>query len=790
MAKPKQLKHEIVTVESDRDRVRLRPTIYTSSTGADGCRQVLGEAIDNALDELSAQNSVGDTVTVTFDNVTKEYIVEDNGGGIPHDGMLRAVSVLSSSGKYENGEESHYLMSSGINGYGAKLGTFLSDYAEYESIQNGESLKYRFEDGLLTDTKKSKAKGHGTKIKVLLSKRFLDIGHLEFSDIKRDYEEKSYLFPNIHMNLIHVNKGKEVKKFSYFGKDILDRVEQWKPDTEVIRVKSKQVKQVLKNLDDDKLTDCVILVDLAFGYKEDVLDAANKNDFIISYANSVHTYSGGTHVDGFYDGLVKYFRQQVIPNLKGKDKDLAIIPTDIISGACAFITVKLINPTFEAQFKSRIINPEVKFAVRDAVYEALCNEKPATIKQIVDFVKRVTRGRMASKKTRKKDISNAFSKDRIDKFKDINYNLRTTCPELVLVEGDSASDNAATARDANNQAIYGIARPANLLDMDSEQVEKIKGTFNNVLDICGIQPGKKCDPEKSTMRYILIMTDGDVDGDSICNSVVCLLAKHCKPMIDAGMVGRILPPAYSIPAGKGKKVYVRSQREFFDKVLKKFLDDTEVTYKGRKLSKKELRLLVEKNFDYDTELDHLAERNCCSSKLMEYIAWHYHGHNKDQKKSYWMTKLKPFSGISVLIENGMIILDGEPKGQDYINIAFDEYFDRHVYRFKKYQQNNVSIDGYTIDGKPDKTLYDVMHLMRTYIPKGVERFKGLGELDKDEMKTLCMDPKTRTVVIFKFKDFENDLEKINVIMSTKKMYAQARQQLILQTRLSDLDLDT
>lgn len=355
---------------------------------------------------------------------------------------------------------------------------------------------------------------------------------------------------------------------------------------------------------------------------------------------------------------------------------------------------------------------------------------------------------------------------------------------------DSASDNAASARDPNNQAIYGISRPANILDMESEQVEKIKTTFNNVLDICGIQPGKKCDPSKSTMTKILAMTDGDVDGDSIAISVICLLAKHCKPLIDAGMVGRILPPAYSIPDGKGKKVYVRSQREFFDKILKKFLKVTEVSYKGKLFSKKELREFIEKNFDYDTELDRLARRNCCDSKFMEYIAWHYHGHNKDQKKSYWLTKMKPYNGITVQLEHGMVILDGERKGEDYINIAFDEYFDRHVYRFKKYQKNNTSIDGYAINGEEGKTLYDVMHLVRTYIPKGVERFKGLGELDQDEMRTLCMDPKTRTVAIFKFNDFEKDMEKINIIMSTKKKYAQARQDLILQTRLSDLDLDT
>lgn len=355
---------------------------------------------------------------------------------------------------------------------------------------------------------------------------------------------------------------------------------------------------------------------------------------------------------------------------------------------------------------------------------------------------------------------------------------------------DSAADNAATARDPNNQAIYPIKRPANIYDMETERVNKIKTTFNDVLDICGIEAGKKCEPEKSTVNRILMLTDGDVDGDDISNSMVCLLAKHCRPLIDAGMVGRILPPAYSIPAGNGKKIYVRSQREFFDKITKKFIQDNTIGYKGKEFSKKDLRAFLEKNFEYDIRLDKLAKRSCCDPIIMEYIAWVYHGHVKDQKKSYWMNKLKQYNGLSVLIEDGEIVLDGDIPGYEHINIGLDEYFDRHVHRFKKYQSQNDYIYGFEINGEKDKSVYEIMHLMRTYIPKGVERFKGLGELSPDEMHDLCMDKEKRTVIIFKFKDFEKDMDKIDIMMSTNKQMMQARQDLIFNLRADEMDIDT
>ncbi len=359
---------------------------------------------------------------------------------------------------------------------------------------------------------------------------------------------------------------------------------------------------------------------------------------------------------------------------------------------------------------------------------------------------------------------------------------------------DSAVDNAETARDPYNQGIYGIKRPKNVFDIESYKLDKIKCTFNDVLDICHVKPGDKCNPEDSTMKRILMLTDGDVDGNEIAISVICLMAKHCKPLVDAGMIGRILPPAYSIPQPNGKPKYVRSQREFFDTIIKRFVKDNTVYYKGEELSKKELRHFIEVHFEYDTSLDQLAQRYCCESKVMEYIAWNYHNDETKQKKSYWsekISKLPTCKYVNVLMEDKTVVIDGDVTGFDYINIPLDATFNKHCWRFKKHQEGLISINGYKLNDTDDLTVYDIMHAMRKYIPKGVMRFKGLGELGKKEMRDLCLDPETRTVVIFKFKDYEKDMEKLSVIMSTKKEYADARADLLLSNlRIDTIDLDT
>lgn len=784
--------HVIVSIKDDKERVRKRPTIYIPSTGPEGAIHIIYEIIDNSIDELISKDSKGDTVSITFNIKTKVCKVVDDGGGIPHKGMLDALTVINSSGKFENDEESHFNFSGGVNGVGLKLSVFLSEWCTATSNFKGKSLTYKFIDGELTDTIEEKSTQKGTSVEFKLDQRYVDINSVDIDTIVQRLEEKAYLFPTLHLNLTIID-GKKTKTYKYHGKTIEDKVKSWKPDTSVYLLHDVRTQKILADITDDELTEKKITIDVAFAFKEDALDTNDPMKYTIAYGNIIKNYMGGTHVEGLRQGLQKFIKTDIVPKFRGKDKEINILPSDVSAGLVCFIVVQLNDPEFRGQYKDQLSNPEVRYAVRDAVYDYLCNLKSAT--PIVDFVKRVAKGRMASKKTRKKDVSNAFSKDRLDKFKDIIQNLKTTDVELLLVEGDSAADNAAQARDPYNQAIYPIRRPANIFDQDTSSVEKLKTTFNDVLDICGLSVGDKCDPEKSTMNRILMLTDGDVDGDDIAISTVCLLAKHCKPLLDAGMVGRILPPAYAIPVGKGKKEYVRSQKEFFDWILKDFVKNHKVSFRGTEMSKKELRQFLEKNFNYDMEVDRLKDRYCCDPKFIEYLAWNYHGHQKDQKKSYWMNKLKPYPYLSIIMEKGdkgnILVLDGDYPGFDYLNLALDEYFDRHINRFKEMQKMNDTITGYTLDGKKNCTIYDVMHAMRSSIPGGkIERFKGLGELSPDEMRDLCMDKNKRTVAIFKFNDFKKDMDKINIMMSTKKEYVEARAKLIQSTTLDWKNLDT
>ena len=786
----------IRVIEDDRERLRKRPLTYIPSRQKEGALSIFFEIVDNSIDELTVKDSVGSHIYATFDEKTKEMYVLDDGSGIPLEKLLDVCTIINSSGKFDNDDTTAYTYSGGLNGVGLKCQTYLSKYSEVKSIRGGKSLTYKFENGILTDTIEAKEKGHGTYVKWRLDPEFADPTNITGAELADQCQEKSYLFPDIHLDLDILSGGKIKKSYKFSGKGPVDWINKQKLDTPMFLIQNDvRTKPILVDINDENLKEQKVITNLCFGYKEDAIDSDDPMKYIISFGNTIRTTTGGTHVEGLKLGIQKYMKQQVIPNFRGKDKDLSVMPVDMTTGLCAFVWVQLATPDYRGQFKDQLNNPEAKYAVRDAVYDMLCDAPNSMTKQMVEFIKRVARGRAASKKTRKKNVSNAFSKDKPEKYKPIEYNINTVSPCLLLAEGDSAADLAASARDPHNQAIYTIKKPANVFDAMSDDTESLKKTFNDVLDICNIKPGKKCNPDDMTMS-IFTLTDGDIDGDGISNAFICLLAKHCKPIIDAGKVGRILPPAYAIPTGKKDKngepvmEYVHTQREFYNNIMHRFIKKATVNRNGKELSKKEVYQIISDNFDYDIRINKLADRYCCPPKLIEEIAWNYHGDWTDQKKSYWCKVLKAYESLDILIEDGMIILNGPIPGCDHIHLAMDKNFDKHLRAVKKVQSCNRSIDGFSIDNESNKTLYDLLNTMRKYIPKGVMRFKGLGELSVDEMRKLCMDPETRKVIIFKFKDLESDMEKINIIMSTKKKYVQARTELVDSMTLSDYDLDT
>ena len=380
------------------------------------------------------------------------------------------------------------------------------------------------------------------------------------------------------------------------------------------------------------------------------------------------------------------------------------------------------------------------------------------------------------------------------------------CEEMVEVRVESNLDSAAGVvmgvRDPYNQGVFSVKKPANVYDMDLDTVRGMATAFNQIMDIFGLVPGPNCDVSKSQVDRLCIMSDQDTDGIKIGITIAALIAKHCPNMIRAGMVCRILPPAYQIYGAKNTKkkpVFVHTQREFFDYVGKEFIKNTKVSYKKKELSKKELEDLTAMNFEknYSAKLKNLAQRYNCDPKLMERIAWYYHGDMDSQKQSDWSKVLKPYKDIKASKEGDHIIISGTMDsdtksngGYNFIHVPLDAYFHKRVMKFKNIQNCNKDIYNFSINGEDGKSIGDIMALFETYIPDDVVRFKGLGELDGNDMWDLCLDPKKREVYVFKFEDFEKDMNKISVIMSSRKEFVEERAKIMMNRTLEDLDLDT
>ncbi|MDE6040012.1 MAG: ATP-binding protein, partial [Muribaculaceae bacterium] len=263
----------IKSLKDDRERLRLRPSVYIIDTYAAGALHIIFEIVDNSIDELGIKDPVGNNLTVTFDTKTKEVTVVDDGRGIPHESLYNVCTVLNTSGKFETGEDAVYQNPGGLNGIGFKTAVYLSKRCEVTSIRDGKSLTYKFEDGILKDTIRSKAKGHGTITKFTIDNKLVEINAVEPGDIKNRLKEKSYCFPDINMIYTIMENGKEVKSHKFCGEDLFDLLKSKKPDTGIVKVHSTEKQTILRNISDDDVTTMKIEVQAAISMKDDALDA-------------------------------------------------------------------------------------------------------------------------------------------------------------------------------------------------------------------------------------------------------------------------------------------------------------------------------------------------------------------------------------------------------------------------------------------------------------------------------------------------------------------------------------
>ena len=544
------------------DPVRKRPGMYIGSTDERGLHHLIWEVVDNAVDEALAGYCTECSVVINRDGSVS---VTDNGRGIPvgdkkivkngKEVMVSAVEVvmthLHAGGKFGGGG---YNVSGGLHGVGVTVVNALSEWLEVEVARDGKLYRQRFNRGVpqralavIGNTDR-----RGTKVTFMPDPDIFETTDFNYDTIRTRLREVAYLNKGFTVNLKDERDGREDSESFRFDRGILDFVDHLNRTKETIFPQSLYIE---KMNDDNE-------VEVAMQYN----DGYSEN--IYAYANNINTEEGGTHLDGFKNALTKVINDYAHSNnlLKDDDKHSG---EDVREGLTAIISVKLKNPQFEGQTKTKLGNSEMRTIVAKAVTEGLgtyLEENPAEAKELVLKTITAARARAEARKardlTRRKGVleSNSLPGKLADcTDKDPMHT------EIYIVEGDSAGGTAKQGRDRRFQAILPLR--GKILNVQKARLNRVLENAEIKAMITAFGCGIGDDFDESKLRYdkIICMTDADVDGSHIRILLLTFFFNFMRPLIEKGHVYSAMPPLYKI--SKGKRIeYAYSDAELAAKL--------------------------------------------------------------------------------------------------------------------------------------------------------------------------------------------------------------------------------
>ena len=543
------------------EAVRKRPGMYIGSTSERGLHHLVYEVVDNSIDEALVGYADRIAVTIHEDN---SITVEDNGRGIPVDihptekmpGVELAMTVLHAGGKFD---KNTYKVSGGLHGVGVSVVNALSEKLKVWVKRDGKEYYMDFERGY---TK--------TKLKVLKDVRKNETGTtVYFKPDAQIFTELVYEFDTLAMRL---------RELSFLNKGVVitlkdERPEQQKEET--FHAKGG-LKEFVQHLNDKRkplhaeviyceTTKDDIGIELALQYND------GYNDTVFSFVNNINTHEGGTHLTGFKSALTRVINQYAQKGGFLKKADFTLSGDDVREGLTAVLSVKVREPQFEGQTKTKLGNSEAESAVKTVVNEWLgsyLDEHPRSANIIVDKAVSAARAREAARKardlTRKKsalDIGNLPGK-----LADCSLSDPSLC-ELYLVEGDSAGGSAKQGRKREFQAILPLR--GKIINVEKARIDKVLSNEEIRTIITAIGTGIKEEFEISKARYhkIIIMTDADVDGAHIRTLLLTFFFRQMPELIDAGYMYIAQPPLYRV--AKGKEAYYAYDEKERDEIIKR-----------------------------------------------------------------------------------------------------------------------------------------------------------------------------------------------------------------------------
>ena len=540
--------------------VRLRPGMYIGSTSSRGLHHLVYEVVDNSVDEALAGRCDYIKVKIDKDNVVT---VEDDGSGIPvkehpttHKSTLETVlTVLHAGGKFD---DSAYKVSGGLHGVGVSVVNALSEYLIAEVKRDGHIYRMEFARGEVTKDIEiiGDSKETGTTITFKPDAEIFDTVIFERQILENRFREMAFL--NRGVEIIFEDEREDFKTSFKFDGGISEFVS-------FLNRNKNPIMEMVPHFDGSQEG---VEVEFAFQYT----DGYSEN--ILSYANNIQTPEGGTHLSGLRSSLTRTVNDYARKYNFIKDNEDNLQGEDIREGITAIISVKISDPQFEGQTKSKLGNSEVRGVVDSYVSEnlaAFLEENPKPAKSIIDKALASRRAREAARKardlTRKRSILDSATlpgKLADCQSTDIEEN------EIFIVEGNSAGGSAKGGRDNRIQAILPLR--GKIMNVEKAHLDRVLNSeeIKNMITAFGTGIGKEFDISKLRYGKIIIMTDADVDGAHIRTLLLTFFYRYMKDLIDEGHVYVALPPLYRISQGK-KERYVYSDDEK-DKYLKELGD--------------------------------------------------------------------------------------------------------------------------------------------------------------------------------------------------------------------------
>jgi len=598
------------------EAVRLRPAMYIGSTGEMGLHHLVYEVVDNSVDEALAGYATEISVTIHIDN---SLTVIDNGRGIPVDikeefGVSAAEIVMTklhAGGKFDSNS---YKVSGGLHGVGVSCVNALSELLQLEIWRDKATWEQEYERGIpkgpLQKTGKAGNKT-GTKVTFKPDPTIMEATTFNFDTLSQRLRELAFLNKGLTITLTDEREDPPKQHQFHFSGGIAEFIRHLNKGKNVLHEKPIHIEG-----ERDMSNGGNVNIEVALQYN----DSYSENVF--SFANNINTVDGGTHLSGFRSALTRTINAAGQSAGLFKDVKENLTGDDVREGLTAVVSVKLPQPQFEGQTKGKL-NSDIGGCVVQLINEKLgeyFDKNPAVMKKIVPKAIDAARAREAARKAR--DLTRR--KGALDsgglpgKLADCQERDPERC-ELFLVEGESAGGTAKAGRDRRYQAILPLK--GKILNVEKARYDKMLGheEIRSMITAIGTGIGKE-DFDASKLRYskIIIMTDADVDGSHIRTLLLTFFFRHMQDLIKRGNVFVAQPPLYRIKKGKSER-YIKDDKEFVREILRRATENLQVEMDGQKLEGAELRNFLMALDEYQ-QIFHRMERRLRETSVVEVLA--------------------------------------------------------------------------------------------------------------------------------------------------------------------------